>query len=60
MSNERKGKSDDEQYTEEESARRLEAALRGSRITGHTAMKDMILKRPKMQRKPRKKATTSA
>jgi hypothetical protein len=49
----------DDHYTEEETARRLEAALRGSRVTGHTAMKDMIPKRPKTQRKPRKKATTS-
>lgn len=49
----------DDQYTEEESARRLEAALRGSRVTGHTATKDMIPKLPKMQRKPRKKATRS-
>jgi hypothetical protein len=60
MPNERKRKADEEQYTEEESARRLEAALRGSRVTGHTAMKDMIPKRPKTQRGRRKKATTSA
>jgi hypothetical protein len=59
MPNDREKKSDD-QYSQEESARRLEAALRGSRITGHTAMKDMIPKRQKTQRKPRKKATASA
>ena len=46
---------DTEKYSDEEAERRLVAALRGSRITGHKPMKD----KPKVEKAP-KKATGKA
>ena len=43
-----------EEYSEREVARRLEAALRGSREVGHKPMASMTPKRLKAQRKSRK------
>ena len=39
------GKEIDEQYSEEETKRRFEAALRGAREVGHEPMKDIPMKR---------------
>jgi hypothetical protein len=38
-------KSSDDQYSQAEARKRMEAALRGARIAGHKAMKDVALKR---------------
>jgi hypothetical protein len=54
-------KKEQEQYSDEEAERRLVAALRGSRISGHKQMADIPKKRgttqsarkTKAQRKPR-------
>jgi hypothetical protein len=40
-------KSSDEQYSDEETKRRFEAALRGAREVGHEPMKNITPKRPK-------------
>jgi hypothetical protein len=53
-------KSTTEQYSDQETQRRVEAALRGARIAGYKPMKEIPRKRPRVQRKPRKKATPSA
>ena len=37
----------DEQYSEEEAQRRLEAALRGARIVGHKHQSEMKLGKPR-------------
>jgi hypothetical protein len=42
-------------YTKEEAERRLVAALRGSRITGHKPMTDIPKKRVVKKTKPKKK-----
>jgi hypothetical protein len=47
-------------YTEEEITKRFETALRGAFSTPPTPMKDLPRKRPKMKKKPRKKATATA
>jgi hypothetical protein len=47
-------KKPDDQYSAEESERRLAAALRGSRITGHKPMTDIPKKKPKPKKKPSK------
>ncbi len=46
-------KNSDDQYTDAEAERRLQAALRGSRITGHKRMIDVQKKR--MPKKAKKK-----
>jgi len=43
-------------YTEEETQKRFEAALRGARVAGHKPKDSMTPKRPKAQRSRRKKA----
>jgi hypothetical protein len=50
------GKSSDDKYSDEEAERRLAAALRGSRITGHKPMSDLPKKRTakKAKKKPGK------
>jgi hypothetical protein len=49
-------KSDDEQYSPEESRKRLGAALRGARIAGHKPMESLIKKKPGAKKaKPKKK-----
>jgi hypothetical protein len=42
----------DHQYSEEEAERRLVAALRGSRITGHKPMKDKPKKKSVSKKSP--------
>jgi hypothetical protein len=39
-------KSSDEKYSDDDTQRRLEAALRGARKVGHETMKDIFPKRP--------------
>jgi hypothetical protein len=46
---------DDDKYSNEESQRRFEAALRGAREVGHEAMKDITPKRPKSATKSGKR-----
>jgi hypothetical protein len=41
------GRNTDEQYSDEETQRRFEAALRGAREVGHEPMKDITPKRTK-------------
>jgi hypothetical protein len=48
-------KTSDDQYSDEEAERRLVAALRGARITGHKPMSDLPKKRA-IKTKPKKKA----
>jgi len=48
-------KQSEDSFSEQEAARRLEAALRGARIAGHKPMSSMISKRSK-RKTPRKKA----
>lgn len=48
-------KKPDDQYSAEESERRLAAALRGSRVTGHKPMADISKKKPSSKEKPIKK-----
>ena len=48
-------KKDNDQYSDEEAERRLEAALRGSRITGHKQMADIPKKRAVAKKKTAKK-----
>jgi hypothetical protein len=42
-------------YTKEEAEKRLQAALRGSRITGHKPMSDLPKKRAAKKTKPKKR-----
>jgi hypothetical protein len=49
-------KTNDEQFSDEEAQRRLEASLRGARAVGHEAMKDISPKRHRMPQ-PRTKKT---
>lgn len=46
---------DTEKYSEAETKRRFEAALRGARVTGHKTMKDVPKKRAESQGKATKK-----
>jgi hypothetical protein len=45
-----------DQYGEEESRKRLEAALKGARLAGHKPMESLTRKKPKAQPKKRKTA----
>jgi hypothetical protein len=49
------GKKSDDTYSDEEAERRLVAALRGSKITGHKPMSDLPKKRP-AKTKPKKQS----
>ena len=40
----------DDQFTKEETQKRMEAALRGARIAGHKSMSDIAPKRSKSKR----------
>jgi hypothetical protein len=51
------GKNSDDKYSDEEAERRLVAALRGSRITGHKPMKDKPKKATKARKKKPKERT---
>jgi hypothetical protein len=48
----------DDQYSEEESKKRFEAALKGARIAGHKPMESLTQGKAKKQRKPKKKSAT--
>jgi hypothetical protein len=50
----------DEQFSDEETQRRFEAALRGAREVGHEPMKDISPKRSKPQAKASMKVGPSA
>jgi hypothetical protein len=43
-----------EQFSPEESRKRLEAALRGARIAGHRPMESLIKKKSKAKKPPKK------
>lgn len=47
-----------DEFSREETQRRFDAALRGAKIVGHKPMKELVAKRPKVQRK--KSANTKA
>jgi hypothetical protein len=53
-------KSDDEQYSPEESRKRLEAALRGARIAGHKPMADIPKKRVAKKKKAKTRASSGS
>lgn len=48
-------KPSDDKYSDEEAERRLAAALRGSRVTGHKPMANLPKKREAKKAKPKKK-----
>lgn len=48
-------KKSDEKFSERESQKRFEAALRGARIAGHKPMKEVPKKRAEPQGKAKKK-----
>jgi hypothetical protein len=53
-------RTDPKDYSPREAQSRTEAALRAAFNTPHKAMAEIPRKRPKVQRKPRKKATATA
>jgi hypothetical protein len=53
-------KRSDDQYDQQESKQRFEAALRGARIAGHKPMVSLTQGKAKKQRKPKKKSKASA
>jgi hypothetical protein len=46
----------EDQYSDQEAKRRVEATLRAAFTTPHKPMKDIPRKRPRVQPKPRKKS----
>jgi hypothetical protein len=52
-----RGKSNDMNYTKEETRQRFETALRGARLAGPQHVESVTPKQPKPQRKKRTKAT---
>lgn len=48
-------KKNDDQFSDAEAEKRLQAALRGSRVTGHKQMADIPKKREVKKAKPKKK-----